>query len=331
MEDQASSGAEIFAGLILAATLKYGASWWMRRKRNDMFKKVGKVSKIYIYPVKSCKAIRLSEGECTKYGIEHNGLHDRGFVIVKPDGNIVHQRQYPRMALIAIEDKGDNLKLTAPGKQPIVVPKQCDLNRKSINRVELFFGETMDGQDCGDDIARWVSDYLGEPGFRLVRYVEGMEPRNIHGLTWKVWDVETAQGDTAMYSDAATYLVVNKGSLDDLNSRMERPFTELSFRPNILVEGPGPFDEDDWLEIRIGDKVRMRCTDACNRCSLTTVDPDKGMISKDGEPLKSLRKYRCDAVKFGPDFKESPTFGVNTSIDVLGKIKVGDPVYVIRK
>ena len=28
----------------------------------------------------------------------------------------------------------------------------------------------------------------------------------------------------------------------------------------------------------------------CFRCSLTTVDPDKGVISKDGEPLKSLRK-----------------------------------------
>lgn len=26
------------------------------------------------------------------------------------------------------------------------------------------------------------------------------------------------------------------------------------------------------------------------RCSLTTVDPEKGVISKDGEPLKTLRK-----------------------------------------
>ena len=56
----------------------------------------------------------------------------------------------------------------------------------------------MDGQDCGDDIARWVSDYLGEPGFRLVRYVEGMKSRNIHGLMWKTWDVETAEGDTVI-------------------------------------------------------------------------------------------------------------------------------------
>ena len=46
-----------------------------------------------------------------------------------------------------------------------------------------------------------------------------------------------------MYSDAATYLVVNQSSLDELNSRMERPLTELSFRPNIVVEGPEPFDE----------------------------------------------------------------------------------------
>ena len=60
----------------------------------------------------------------------------------------------------------------------------------------------------------------------------------------------------AMYSDAATYLVVNKGSLDDLNSRMDRPLTELSFRPNILIDGPGPFDE---VFLRLSSSVFCIC------------------------------------------------------------------------
>ena len=81
MEEHVGSEAEIFVGLILAATLKYGASWWMRQKRNVLFEKVGQVSKLYIYPVKSCKGIQLSEGGCTKYGIEHHGIHDRYYSI----------------------------------------------------------------------------------------------------------------------------------------------------------------------------------------------------------------------------------------------------------
>ena len=73
MEEQTG----ILVGLILAATLKYGASWWMRRRRNHLFEQIGKVSKIFIYPVKSCKGVQLTEGTCTIYGIENNGVHDR--------------------------------------------------------------------------------------------------------------------------------------------------------------------------------------------------------------------------------------------------------------
>lgn len=325
------SEVEILIGLVLGTVLKFTVSWWMRRRREKFFEKVGRVSKLYFYPVKSCKGIQLTEGECTKYGVKFNGVYDRNFVMVKPNGNFVHQRQYPKMALISVEDKGDKLEFNAPGQSPISVPKWASLNKKELKKVELFFNETMEGQDCGDEIGKWISDYLGEQGFRLLRYVEGMKQRNIHGFTWKVWDVATVDGDTAMYTDAAAYLLINKASLDDLNARMERSFTEVTFRPNIFIEGPGPFDEDNWSEIKIGDEVRMRCTDACNRCSLTTVDPEKGVISKDGEPLKTLRKYRCDAEKYGREFKESPVFGINTSVDVLGKVKIGDPVYAVRK
>ena len=38
-------------------------------------------------------------------------------------------------------------------------------------------------------------------------------------------------------------MIMNKASLEMLNTKLERPLTELSFRPNILVEGPEAFDE----------------------------------------------------------------------------------------
>ena len=41
--------------------------------------------------------------------------------------------------------------------------------------------------------------------------------------------------------------------MEDLNSRMEKPLSIIRFRPNIVLKGGKPFDEDNWAEIRIGD------------------------------------------------------------------------------
>ena len=42
-------------------------------------------------------------------------------------------------------------------------------------------------------------------------------------------------------------------SMEDLNSRMEVPMSIIRFRPNIVLRGGKPFDEDNWAEITIGD------------------------------------------------------------------------------
>lgn len=48
---------------------------WRQKKRN--FIRVGKVAKLFFYPIKSLKAVEVTEGRCTKYGFEVNGLLDR--------------------------------------------------------------------------------------------------------------------------------------------------------------------------------------------------------------------------------------------------------------
>ena len=39
----------------------------------------------------------------------------------------------------------------------------------------------------------------------------------------------------------------------DLNSRMEKSMSVIRFRPNIVLHGGKPFDEDNWAEITIGE------------------------------------------------------------------------------
>jgi uncharacterized protein len=40
--------------------------------------------------------------------------------------------------------------------------------------------------------------------------------------------------------------------MEDLNTRMEKPMSVIRFRPNIVLRGGEPYDEDNWAEITIG-------------------------------------------------------------------------------
>ena len=61
---------------------------------------------------------------------------------------------------------------------------------------------------------------------------------------------------------------------------------------NFTITGTkGPFEEDNWLYIRIGDCL-FRNSALCGRCIFTTVDPKTGEKHADGQPLKTLKKFR---------------------------------------
>lgn len=51
------------------------------------------------------------------------------------------------------------------------------------------------------------------------------------------------------FAAVTPYMVANKGSLDDLNTRLEQKVTMDTFRPNIVIDGPIPYDEVRTLDI----------------------------------------------------------------------------------
>ncbi|RYH20108.1 MOSC domain-containing protein [archaeon] len=52
---------------------------------------------LFIYPIKSCKGIRVSSALITRRGLQY----DRAFMLVASDGTFITQRKYAKMALIA--------------------------------------------------------------------------------------------------------------------------------------------------------------------------------------------------------------------------------------
>ena len=72
----------------------------------------------------------------------------------------------------------------------------------------------------------------------------------------------------------------------------------------------------------------------CHRCVIINVDPDSGLMDPQGEPLKTLNKYRY--FDFGTDpvlAKErkkrvvGPPLAINYGVDKTGILQVGDPVW----
>ena len=97
------------------------------------------------------------------------------------------------------------------------------------------------------------------------------------------------------------------------------------FRPNIVLEGAEPFEEDVIHEIKIGDVV-LEFVRPCSRCKITTINQTEGASTSD-EPLRTLGRVR----RGKGDGLEGVFFGQNAIPRKLGVVKVGDNVEILSK
>ena len=78
---------------------------------------MARITSLHIYPVKSCRGIDVNEVLITPTGLEW----DRRWMIVRPTGRFVTQREYPKLATIAVAIGNGRLTLSAEGHPPLVV------------------------------------------------------------------------------------------------------------------------------------------------------------------------------------------------------------------
>jgi uncharacterized protein YcbX len=114
----------------------------------------------------------------------------------------------------------------------------------------------------------------------------------------------------------------------ELNQRLsDNKVTVKQFRPNFDVSNAlAPFDEDDWVDIFIGDAI-FRNIKPCERCVMTLIDPETGISDAEKEPLVTLRSYRL----LEPEFGLAPCMGINLVLLQPGTVRVGDKVFVTRR
>lgn len=268
------------------------------------------LTEIYIYPVKSLVGDSLKQSQVTPLGLKN----DRLMMLVDDNGLFISQRKDPQLALIKVTFNEQGIIFNAPHladpKQQTIHLELKDFTHKKVP-VEVW-GDHCFGYEAPTEINQWFSHYLNK-NVRLINYSHE---------TPRPSDPEFSKaGDVVSFADGFPLLLIGENSLNDLNDRLEQPVTMQSFRPNLVVDGIEAFAEDDWQQIKIGDVV-FDLVKPCSRCVLTTVDPKTGIRRSDGEPLKTLAKYRRAA--------GGVIFGMNLIPRNQGTISINDKVILIQ-
>ncbi|KFM81269.1 MOSC domain-containing protein 2, mitochondrial, partial [Stegodyphus mimosarum] len=316
--------------LLLSAVALSAAGILIWKKKKRTYVKVGRIAKIIFYPVKSMKGLEITHGKCTGKGLEVNGLLDRSFMLIGGDGVYISPGTAPSLTLLPPPQiQGKYLTISKPSGPDLKVEiKDSPTPEDKIIECRIL-EDTVKVVDCGDEAAAWFQEYLEIPGVRLVRYFPSLSPRKY--LKQNPYEKQLkAKHPIALQNKTAIHLM-SQASIDDLNSRLgeDNKVSFLNFKPNILVEECGAYDEDSWKYIKFESGAELVNWELNARCLQTTLKPDTGVLTYK-EPLVTLRKYRIpkdpEVVK---KTGELPCLGIRCVVPKSGNIYLNEDIFAV--
>jgi hypothetical protein len=287
-----------------------------------------RIAALWVFPIKSCAGISVQQAVLTPTGL----AHDRAWMVVDADGEMVTQRELPRMALIQPELVDSvvglvELVLHGSGLAALHLPLTVGYLTEAHAIKVRVWDDQVPAFDMGTQASKWLTEFLGSSlgTLRLVRF----DPKH-----QRVSNAKWTQGLSSFnqFSDGFPVLVASTASLDELNARLQAKGEEAvdmrRFRANVVLgdidastsdvcgqsSHPYPLnahDEDRIGTITIhaqveeaGDIVQLQPVKPCPRCPIPNINPD----SAQSHPVVSdtLQAYRQD-----PRVNGALTFGMN--------------------
>ena len=279
------------------------------------------ISQLFIFPVKSLRGIAVSNAELTPTGFKW----DRHWMIVKPDGGFITQRQFPHMVLIHTQLTADAVVLSKTGMNDLIIPFATASSKTPLSTTSdealvdaIIWKDNCKVIDEGKAASNWITEAINAPkALRIVRMASGHQrPQSKPELL----------GDAThtLFSDAAPILVCNNNSLKSLNTSLTKhqfdPVEMENFRPNIVLNGLDAFDEHNSKGLHNEHYELTHCY-PCQRCVIPTINIHTGTRHPQQEPFSLLAKLNAM-----PDNNKAPAFGENSIVTQgIGKfVSVGD-------
>jgi hypothetical protein len=252
-----------------------------------------------IYPIKSARGIPLQESDVDEFGL----CYDRRWMVVDRSGQFLSQRSHSRLALVVPSICDGALRVDAPGMSTLELSLAP---APTVATSVTVWNDTCGATWLGEKAANWFSDFLGSACSLVHMDADVVRPAN---------PAFAPPGSRVSFADGLPFLLISEESLTDLNRRLAEPLPMNRFRPNLVVAGGEPYQEDGWTRIQIGE-VGLQVVKPCGRCLVTTTDQTTGERGK--EPLRTLATYRKRDGEV--------MFGQNVVHEGRGRLCVGDPV-----
>ncbi|ALC48610.1 mal [Drosophila busckii] len=230
-----------------------------------------------IYPVKSCAAFKIAAAAA--WPLTAQGLqYDREWMIVDHNGLALTQKRCTQLCLLQPRIVGSALQLHFDSAASFFsVPLALEQSTRCLSKV---CRQPVEGFDCGDDVANWLSEQLDLPGLRLLR--QSMQ--------------RSSTGVQLSLVNQAQFLLVNRASVRHL--QFEEPLADTvdRFRANIVIDTDVPFEELAFTKLRIG-QVLFEVNGPCQRCDMICINQRTGERSPD--TLTTIARLQSGKMRFG--------------------------------
>ena len=274
------------------------------------------VTGLAVHPVKSTANRSVTE---TLVGLE-GFVGDRRWMVVDDDGALVSARELHTLFTVVADTPATDPQLVAPLR--LRAPGMPDLEvaepGTDLVDVVMFRSKHLQGRPAAAETAAWLAQATGRPGLHLV-WCDDPTRRVLS-------PAHSRPGDHTGFADGYPVTLASHASLRRLNEwiaqgALERgedtptPLPVSRFRPNVVIDGHEPFEEDDWSSVRIGE-VLFRKAKSVDRCVMTTIS--LADLTTAPEPIRTLAKHRR--------WDGATWFAVHLIPENTGRIAVGDPV-----
>ncbi|RVU83338.1 MOSC domain-containing protein [Leucothrix sargassi] len=250
------------------------------------------VSRLITYPFKSAKGIALPQATFDNEGM----TNDRRLMAINDKGIFLTARNAPRLLGITCTptENGWELSHADMADTLTITP-----NHDKILSTKIW-GDEVDALDAGAEASNWISEVV-----QMKAHVGLWHAKSRHSAKY---DLETS------FADTAPLLIANEASMKQACEWAGIEYDYRRFRPNIVISGVEAFEEEKWASFQIGSAT-FEMLDTCERCIITTRDPDTNEAHKTQEPLRSLMTHHANASR-------RPIMGVNAKL-------INDPKSVV--
>ncbi|KAF2642769.1 MOSC domain-containing protein [Massarina eburnea CBS 473.64] len=279
------------------------------------------ITNIFIHPIKSCHGLTVNKAKLLPTGLD---LDRQWMWVTYPDYEFLTIRNLSNMTLIhpTYDADADTITVTAPAPDSIDQKLQFSIPAhpspswlvENTEKVDAtIWGKSTAAYSYSTSLTGPFNDFFGKEVRLVYKSPFSDSPRALASNGAK--DVLGREARTC-FPDLMPILVGCESSIDELNTRLKAAeditIDVRRFRPNILVSGNKPWDEDRWKTLQITPKSGstekpfvLDVTQRCARCQVPNVNPETAEKHQ-RQPWNTLMKYR--RVDEGITYK--PCFGM---------------------